>query len=131
KIDATLIPATDTPGAKELGIHQFVMVMMDDCYDKNKQDGFVKGLDELNDLAKVNYKNSFVKCSSEERGELIAQMEKKDYRGKASSFFPLMKELTILGYMTSKYTMTKLRVYELVPGRFHGCVLVEKSRNII
>jgi hypothetical protein len=30
----TILPKTDTPGAKDLGINLFVFKMIDDCFDK-------------------------------------------------------------------------------------------------
>ena len=45
----TIIPATDTPGAKELNGHLFLLKMVDDCTDKEGQQGFVKGMDAFKD----------------------------------------------------------------------------------
>ena len=52
EIAETIIPKTDTPGAKELGIHQFVLTMVDDCMKKDDQVNFMNGLDEVDALAK-------------------------------------------------------------------------------
>src|SRR6218665_1941113 len=40
----TIIPKTDTPGARELGVHLFVLKMVDDCYAKEEQEKFLSGL---------------------------------------------------------------------------------------
>ena len=71
QICETIIPATDTPGAKALGIHQFVLTMVDDCADKEKQDSFVKGLSEINNLSKKQYNNSFLKTTVQQQKELL------------------------------------------------------------
>ena len=70
EIADTIIPKTDTPGAKELGVHQFVLTMVDDCYEKDDQDNFMKGLNEINDLSKKEYDNSFIKCTPQQRQQL-------------------------------------------------------------
>lgn len=41
-------------------------------------------------------------------------------------FFRTMKELTIVGYYTSQVGATKELRYEMVPGRFEGCVPLAK-----
>lgn len=33
----TIIPATDTPGAKALNVHQFIQKMIKDCYEPKAQ----------------------------------------------------------------------------------------------
>src|ERR1700680_2012245 len=35
-----IIPATDTPGAKEAGVEQFIVRVMRDCYPKEEQERF-------------------------------------------------------------------------------------------
>jgi hypothetical protein len=42
-------------------------------------------------------------------------------------FVKLVKNITIQGYLNSEYVMTNLRIFEFVPGRYHGCVPVKKS----
>ncbi len=120
QITETIIPATDTPGAKELGVHQFVLTMVDDCSEKEQQENFMKGLDEVNDLAKKQYSNSFIKCTPQQQLELLTRIVKKEFEGKVNDFLKTTKGLTIRGYTKSKYVMSNLLVYELAPARFHG-----------
>ncbi len=116
----TIIPKTDTSGAKELGVHQFVLVMIDDCTKEEDQQKFIKGLDEVNSLAQKQFNNSFIKCKPGEREQLLQRMEKKEFGEDVTSFYERLKKLTIQGYLKSQYVMTNLLKYELVPGRFHG-----------
>lgn len=129
QIAETIIPATDTPGAKALGVHQFVLTMIDDCTEKEKQDDFMQGLDEVNDLSKKHYGNLFMKCTPQQQTELLSRIDKKEFEGKVAKFFPAMKGLTIQGYTKSKYVMSNLLVYELVPGRFHGSYPVKDKKR--
>ena len=43
------------------------------------------------------------------------------------AFYRTNKRLVIRGYLGSQYFLTKIEVYELVPGRWHGCVPVTKK----
>lgn len=120
EIAETFIPKTDTPGAKELGVHQFAITMLDDCYDKETQDKFMKGLGEINKLSEKAFGKSFIESSSAQREQLLARIEKKEFGEDVLPFYSTMKNLTIQGFVKSKYVMSNLLVYELVPGRFHG-----------
>src|ERR1700712_759167 len=55
----TIIPKTNTPGAKDLNLPQFVLKMLDDCYNKKSQLAFVTGLDEFKALVKKKYDKDF------------------------------------------------------------------------
>jgi hypothetical protein len=131
QITETIIPTTDTPGAKALGVHQFVLIMIDDCSEKEQQDNFMKGLDEVNDLSKKHYNNSFLKCTPQQQLELLTRIDKNEFESKVNDFFKATKALTIQGYTKSKYVMTNLLVYELVPGRFHGSFPVKDQKKIV
>lgn len=121
----TIIPATDTPGAKELGVHRFVQKMVTDCYDQKAQENLTNGLDQLDQYSQATFKKPFAEGTPAQRIHLLEGMELSDEPAK-KSFFSMVKSLTIQGYTNSEYVMTNLTHYEMVPGRFHGCVPVEK-----
>ncbi len=47
----TILPKTDTPGAKDLAAHLFALKMVDDCYTKTNQEKYMKGMKDLNLLS--------------------------------------------------------------------------------
>jgi hypothetical protein len=117
----TIIPTTDTPGAKDVYTHLYTMKMVDDCSEPEQQDAFVNGLKGVNKLAKDRFNKGFVDCTGHQRASIVADLENKKIDDKdIESFYTIMKKHTVKGYMTSKYVMTSLIRYELVPGRFHG-----------
>lgn len=113
----TIIPATDTPGAKALNIHLFVLKMLNDCYEKTDQEKFVAGLDKLNDSAKKSFGVSFAEGTVKQRQELLQSLEQKTATPEQAYFYEIMKDRTIQGYMNSKYVMTNLVIYELIPSK--------------
>jgi hypothetical protein len=124
----TLIPKTSTPGAKDVYAHQFVMTMIDDCASKEDQLKFIKGLDAFNNFTKRNTGSSFLEASMSKRAEILKAMEdNKPENSEAAAFYKRMKSLTIRAYTSSKFYLTQVQVYELVPGRWHGCVPVNQS----
>ena len=122
----TIIPATDTPGAKELNVHLFVQKMVTDCYEKEAQENLVNGLNALEAKAKQKHGRMFSACSADERIALLRAMEQS---GEASEqeFYKLVKGLTVRGYMNSEYVMMNLTHYEAVPGHYYGCVPVDSK----
>src|SRR5699024_3479239 len=104
-----IIPKTDTPGSKELGIHLFVLKMLDDCHSPEEQSEFIKELKGL----KIQ--------KGEDSDRYLAYLEKLD---EDDLLRRILKRRTIQGYMNSEYVMKNLIVYEMVPGRYHGAVKI-------
>jgi len=124
EIVETIIPKTNTPGAKELNIHLFVPKMVADCYDKQAQETFVKGLDLVDIASKNSLSKTFLECDAKQRLEVLNKMAKSENK-EEKSFIQLVKGLTIRGYLSSEYVMTNLRIYEYAPARYHGCVPIK------
>lgn len=121
----TIIPATDTPGAKELNVQQFIQKVIADCYDKTTQDTLANGLILTNDLAQKAYGKPFNGGDVTQRTTLLRQLEQSTDPAQAD-FVKLVKPLTIRGYLNSEYVMTNLTHYEFIPGHYYGCVPVKK-----
>ena len=126
ELTITLIPTTDTPGAKEVSAHRFVWKMLDDCATPDDQSKFLKGMQQFDAAAKTSGGQSFVRLDPAGRATLLSAIESKKMPDADLNFFyTTTKRLTILAYSSSQYFLTKVQVYELVPGRWHGCVPVK------
>lgn len=122
----TIIPATDTPGAKALNISQFVQKMVTDCYPVTAQDTLRNGLDSLDGLAKTAYGKPFSEGDTAQRTALLVQLSQSTGEGQ-KGFYSLVKGLTVRGYMSSEYVMTNLTHYQFIPGHYYGCVPVAQK----
>lgn len=128
ELSDTIIPKTNTPGAKDVSAHLFALMMIDDCYPPDNQDKFQKGLQEFEEFTKKKIGTSFTKCTPSERTELLKSVENKNgVPENVAFFYNTMKRLTIQAYTSSEYYLTKVQVYKLVPGKFYGCVPVKKA----
>lgn len=134
EIADTILPDTKTPGAKAAKVGSFMIVMVNDCYEEKDQKTFLDGMQKLNDLSKKTYDKSFVESSTQQRHDLLVQLDKeqKEYmknkkKEDPSHYFRLIKELTLLGYFTSEIGCTQARRYVEVPGRFDGCIPYKKG----
>jgi hypothetical protein len=82
EVAETIIPATDTPGAKAAKVGTFMTVMVKDCYDEKNQKVFLDGMNKLNEASKKKFSgNGFMKITPEQRKELLTELDKeqKDY----------------------------------------------------
>lgn len=129
----TIIPATDTPGAKELGVPLFVAKMISDCQPPDYQKSFKAGLKKLPDYVKSTTGKKWKNLQVAERIKFLQNAAKEEQKEKDIQLcIKAIKELTIKGYTNSEYVMKNLLPYKLVPGHFYGCVPVsdKKSKTI-
>jgi len=160
EVAETILPRTSTPGAKDAKVGQFMTVMVNDCYDGSDQKIFHEGMKSLDDAFDKKYGTSFMKGSPQQRHDLLVELDKesKAHQKKRGDFmeeqnkkqkeasekgvadfkkeempnhyFALMKQLTLLGYFTSKEGMTKALRYNPVPGRYEGCIDYKKGDKL-
>jgi hypothetical protein len=130
-----IIPKTDTPGAKEVGVPGFIDQMLKEVYSKEEQDKFLAALKEFSDEA-AKSGDPFTEQDPAKQVEFVtaqhdaavkAQLETKP--APPRPFILMMKELTMLGYFTSKPGATEVLQYEAVPGAYKGCLPLNEAGN--
>jgi len=146
EIGETIIPATNTPGAKAAKVGELMKIMVNDCYTQAQQDAFMKGLSSIEEASKKANNKSFMESTPQQRHDLLIVLEKeaKDFnkiqsdkdqpkrdeynkKGQPYEFVPsplhyytMMKQLTLLGFFTSKTGMTETLRHIPVPGKYDG-----------
>lgn len=128
ELTAVLIPSGARPGAREVSAHRFVLKMLDDCFSKADRDKFLLGFGQLDNASQQMAGAPFLKADVTQRATLLTALETEKLPDQDLAFFyATTKKLTIQAYMSSQYYLTKIHVYELVPGRWHGCVPVKPT----
>lgn len=117
EVAETIIPTTDTPGAKEAGVEQFIMRLLRDCYLWEEQEKFYAGLAKLDADSQAAHGQGFADLDAAGKNEML-----KLATGNNQAFFKLMKQFTVAGYFTSEIGATKALEYLPIPGRFQGDV---------
>lgn len=121
EVAETILPATDTPGAKELSLHLFVMKMIDDCHTGEEQAAFAEGLTQLETAAQATFGTAFADGTEKQRIVLLQSINPKSERPEAlKAFYKLMKQRTIQGYKVSEYVMTELLPHKMIPDPYDG-----------
>jgi hypothetical protein len=138
-----ILPRTDTPGAREVGVPAFIDVILRDAYPSEDQARFVSGLKDFDAEAQRAHGKPFIElppteqlsflqrvhdaAAAAEKGQDAANEVPVPQRKRP--FVLMMKELTLLGFFTSQVGATRVLQYEAVPGRFQACVPVAEAGN--
>ncbi|MBT2744915.1 MULTISPECIES: gluconate 2-dehydrogenase subunit 3 family protein [unclassified Lysobacter] len=134
-----MIPRTDTPGAKDVGIAAFIDKMLKDVYPKEDQARFVAGLADFETQAKREHGRGFLELEPALRAAAVKQVHDPAVKAEDESTLPraqrhrpfilIMKELTLLGYFTSEPGATQVLQYRPIPGAYHACVPLAQAGN--
>lgn len=143
-----IIPATDTPGAREAGVPQFVDRAVADYCPPAQAQAIRAGLDRIDAAARAAHGGAFASLTPAQQTEVLTGFDRagRDPRPaaqpvgrgetetglsnrvgpaappEATPFFPALKELVTVGYFTSQLGATKAVRYDQTPGAYRGCV---------
>lgn len=143
EVAETILPKTSTPGAKELGVPQFIDKMLKEVLGEGDQKSVLEGLKQIEATAQQKHSKPFAQCSTEERNALLLELDEAAAKQPTTPsvwgitlgvppptpFFRQLKSLTLLGYFTSEEVGKKILRYDPVPGDFIACMPLKKGEN--
>ena len=151
EVGDTIIPDTNTPGAKAAKIGEFMNVYTTDCYRPDVQKAFTEGLTSLDAVCKKQFDKNFVDLVPEQRMTILTALEVeakafnnarnekeksardaasdalKEFHGEPPHYYTLMKQLTLLGYFTSEIGIKQALRFLPVPGKYDGSYPYKKG----
>lgn len=137
EVAETIFPKTATPGAKDARVGEYMTVMVTDCYEAKDQQAFRDGMKKINEACDKMHKHGFMKASPEQRKELLvsldkerAEHQKNKTKEDPNHYFQYFKQLTIMGYFTSKAGREGATNYQPVPGRYQGEIPYKKGDKV-
>ena len=135
----TIIPRTDTPGARDAHVEDFIIKMIKES-DQKSQHNFLAGLGSLEKYTADKYDHSFIECTPHQKFAIL-----KHFEGKATysigilnkinnkllgtPFFNKLKDLTVEGYCTSQLGATQGMAYNYIPVKFVACIPLQKNQK--
>lgn len=131
----TIIPPGEIKGASDLAVQDFILVMVNDCVEAERQALFTSGLQAFKGYSN-KIAGTFATLEASEKEKVIVQglaisHDSTDETEKAiRAFLSLTKRFTIQGYMMSEYIMTQVKPYSLIPGEYNGAVLISSISNL-
>ncbi len=137
EVAETIIPTTDTPGAKAAGVGAFIVKMLADGYPMQFSNYMMQSFTTLDNECKTRFGAGFVETTPENRIALLKTYEQKvkdesqAFQALVRSwnlpkgvgvapFFSTMKSLTLTGYFTSEIGCTQALRYSQIPGRYES-----------
>ena len=131
-----ILPRTDTPGATDVGVSQFVDLMLTEWYDDQERSRFLAGLAEVDAHANAMFSHDFVGCSPTQQADILSWLgekmqEQTDSRQERAmydispeppeDFYLMLRRMTLTAYYTSEAGATDALHFEIIPGRYDGC----------
>jgi glucoside 3-dehydrogenase (cytochrome c) hitch-hiker subunit len=130
-VGEVILPRTDTPGATDAGVVDFIDVMLSDWLDPGDRDRLVAGVDEIDRRSRAAEGAAFDECTEEGRIAIVAALDaevdalRRDEAGRTSDhFFYDLKRFVIAGYFTSEPVWRALG-YRVVPGSWDACRILD------
>lgn len=135
----TIIPPTDTAGARQAGVPKFIEEMVSLVYSEDEQEAFTDHLTACRKHCNDKYGDEFIYLKEETQLEYVQALDKlakavklekkspKDITPEVADFFWRMKELTVTGYFTTEVGATEVLQYKQIPVEYHGCISLEEA----
>jgi gluconate 2-dehydrogenase gamma chain len=121
-----ILPDTDTPGARALGIPQFIDALLAETYPAAARAPIAAGLDAIDARARARSGQNFLGTPPREQRALLADLDRETFASTPApaptAFFRTLKALTLVGYYTTEIGATRELHHAPVPGRYEGCV---------
>ena len=130
EIGETIIPTTDTPGAKATKIGEFMQMMVKECYDADQQTTFISGLTTIRTDFKAEKSVEFMEATPEDRLAFLNALHQKYVASgeeKKPQIIHMLRDLTVLGYYSSEIGATQALRFVETPGRFDPCIDYKKG----
>lgn len=118
-----IIPTTDTPGAIEAGVPDFIATIVSEWYNTTERGSFFLGLKKLDEYCQAVDGSDFYKASDDLRLEALRKQEqvaKEPQTGDGQPFFDQIKELVVVGYYSSEVGAKQEWRYLPMPGQYDG-----------
>jgi len=130
EIAEILIPKTETSGAKDAGVPAFIDTALDALYPAEDQARFKAGLAEFETAASAGGK-PFLEQDAAARAAFVRQSLEAALAGehRPKPFILMTRELTLLGFFTSRVGITENMEYVAVPTAYHGCVPLSQMKK--
>ncbi len=124
-ISDIIIPETDTPGAKEAGVDQFIDLALSSAFEEKDKDLFIGGMNQMNNDSLGAYELPFADLDLERQTQIVTAMDQKAFEDieagvRPRPFFTTLKQIVLTGYYTSEIGATQELRWIVAPGRYDG-----------
>ena len=136
-----IIPKTDTPGAKDAKVNEFIDLLLTEWFEPAEKAKFLDGLTQVDVQSRKLFSANFVECQPDQQTQLLKQLDaaamefaqkqretkQADIDAPTMDFFYQLKKLTLTGYYTSEMGFTEELHQEIIPPHYVGCAPVSEG----
>ncbi len=122
-----IIPATDTPGASEAGVTDFVAALVDGWLADDDRDRFLAGLDTVDPACQGRFGSPFAECPPGDQAAFVRELDDELTRlredptaDETQHFFHDIKRFAVTAYFTSDVGLDAIG-YRTTFRTFEGC----------
>lgn len=129
-----IIPRTDTPGATDVGVADFIDLILAEWCDDSERERFLKGFADVDARSQALFGGEFTSCTAIEQSQILIDLGQQMGGGDRSrrsrratrsapspDFYPMFRRLTLTAYFTSEAGATKALNFEIIPDGYRGC----------
>src|SRR6266436_10287201 len=139
-----IIPATETTGAKEARVNEFIDVILTEWANDEERRNFLSGLADVDKQSNTLFGKNFADSSPDQQLVLLRSLDEAAAVARAAreareapppiwepagrdrrseeDFFTVFKKMTVHGYYTSEIGFTQELKLQIIPGAQHGCI---------
>lgn len=121
-----IFPRTDTPGATDAGVAEFVDLLLAEWYAEDDRDQFLAGLTAIDAEGRALAADGYLALPADARVAVLERLDAMAERpaGGAAWAFRRLKQLTVYAFFTSPVAAAAGLTGPVIPGRFDGCVSI-------
>ena len=133
-----IIPATDTPGAKDARVNEFIDVILTEWATPEERAHFIEGLEDIDKQSQKLFGKNFVDASPDQQLAQLRAIDDVTLAGRVArahhgnhveppdqqlkgDFWEVFKRITVHGYYTSEIGFSQELKLQIIPGAQHGC----------
>lgn len=124
-----LIPKTETSGALEAGVPQFIDAALAAVYTPADQQRFKAECAAFESAARAEGGKDFLQQEPAARAAFMGRQLEAALSQNPKPFILMTRELTLLGYFSSQVGITENMEYVPVPTAYHGCVPLSQMKK--
>jgi hypothetical protein len=123
-----ILPRTDTPGARDVQVPQFIDVMFGAHLTAADKKTWSDGISDIDARSQRAHRKGFAQMTEGQQEALLKAVAVESQR-KERTFFHQVRDLTMIGYFTSEPVGRNVTQFDPIPGRFDACLPLSEAGN--
>ncbi len=120
-----IVPRTDTPGARDVRVPQFIDLMFGDYLTGADKKTWIDGLADVDARSQRAHGKVFAQLNETQQDAILKVIAGESQRME-KTFFHQIRDLTLVGYFTSEPVGRNVTRFDPIPGRYDPCVTLSE-----